>query len=198
MWYWIFKYFFLVLLRIFFRFKIEGLSNLPQNSNFIIVANHVSYLDPLCIMAGSPRRIHCIVARYLYNVFIVGWFLKSIGTIPSGRSSTKAFEFLMQNKNVGIFPEGKISANGELDEFKRGAALLAKKTGRPVVPCAVLGTFQALPWGTKWIKLFTPIKIKFGKPIYLLKDFDDEIDDLYMREGIFKIRNTVKELLNER
>ncbi|MBU1112568.1 MAG: 1-acyl-sn-glycerol-3-phosphate acyltransferase, partial [Candidatus Omnitrophica bacterium] len=194
---WIFKYCFLISLRLFFRLKIEGLSNLPKNSNFIIVANHASYLDPLCIMATCPRRIYCIVARYLYDIFAVGWFLRKIGTIASGGSSDRGYELLMKNKNVGLFAEGKISRNGELGEFRRGAALLAKKTGRPVVPCAVLGTFQALPWEAKWIKLFVPIKVKFGKPVYLLKEFDDQIDDLYMREGIFKIRNTIKELLNE-
>ena len=197
MWYWIFKYIFRFLFTVFLRFKVEGLANLPKGSNYIVVVNHASYLDSLCIMAALPRKIYCVAARQLYNVFLVGWFIRKIETFPAGGASKKAVQLLMQNKNVGIFPEGKISRNGQLNEFRRGAALLAVKTGRPMVPCAVLGTYQALPYHAKFPKLFSPVKLKIGKPVYLLKEFDDEIDDIYMREGTFKIQNTIKELLNE-
>ncbi len=198
MWYWLFKFIFRFLFNIFFRFKVEGLSNLPQDSNFIVVANHSSYLDSLCIMAALPRRIYCIVARFLYGVFLVGWFLRRIKAVPSGKSSHKAADLLSRHKNVGLFPEGRISRDGRLGEFRRGVALLAVKTGRPIVPCAILGTYQALPYEARFPKLFSPIKVKVGKPVYLLKEFDDEIDDLYLQEGIFKVRNTIKEIHNEK
>ena len=197
MWYWILRFYVRILLKLLFRLKIEGLENLPQKTNFIIVANHTSYLDPLVVMAAVPRKIHCLAMRFLYKFLWLRWFLKLVETLPIGSSSQKALDLLHKNQNVGLFPEGGVSRDGGLKSFRRGAALLAMKTGRPVVPCAVLGTFRALPLEAKFPK-FVPLKLKIGKPIYLLKEFEDVIDDVYLQEGIFKIRNKIKEMLSER
>ncbi|MCF7908520.1 MAG: 1-acyl-sn-glycerol-3-phosphate acyltransferase [Candidatus Omnitrophica bacterium] len=197
MWYWVFKHIFWILFTVLFRLKVEGLDNLPQKTNFILAANHASFLDPPCIMAGIPMRVYPIAARHLYKVGLVGWFLRKINAFSAGGSSSLAVKLLMEGKNVGLSPEGKISLNGQLNEFRRGVALLAAKTGRPVVPCAIFGAYEALPYEAKFPKLFSPIKLKIGKPVYLLKEFDDEIDPIYLREGTFKIQNTIKELLNE-
>lgn len=195
MWYWILRFCAKVLLKLFFRLKIEGIENIPQKTNFIIVANHPSYLDPLVVMAAVPEKIHCIALRFLYRFFWLRLFLKLVEALPIGSSSRRALNLLIENKNVGLFPEGGVSRDGTLKNFRRGAALLAMKTGRPVLPCAVLGTFQALPLEAKLPK-FVPIKIKIGKPIYLLKEFEEVIDDVYLQEGIFKIRNKIKGMLD--
>jgi 1-acyl-sn-glycerol-3-phosphate acyltransferase len=118
-----------------------------------------------------------------------------IEALPSGSSSDKAFYLLNNNKNIGLFPEGGISRDGTFREIRRGVALLALKTGRPIVPCAILGTYKALPLRARFPK-FVPIRVKIGKPRYFLKEFEDIIDDVYLQEGIFKIRNTIKEMLN--
>ena len=116
-------------------------------------------------------------------------------TFPIGRASTRAIDLIEQNKNVGLFPEGGCGRSGKLRKFRRGAALLALKTGRPIVPCAILGAFEALPV-TEYFPKPVKIKIKIGKPIYLLKEFDEKIDDIYLQEGIFQMRNTIKEMLD--
>lgn len=185
-----------ILGKLFFRFKVEGLENIPQKSNFIIVANHVSFLDPLAIMAAVPQKIHCIALRSLYKVWWIAWFLYCVEALPSGRASRKAVSVLNHNQNVGLFPEGGVNREGKLGEFRRGVALLALKTGRPVVPCAVFGTHASLPLGARFPKLFMPVKLRIGKPVYILKEFDEIIDDRYLREGIFRIRNAVKEMLD--
>jgi 1-acyl-sn-glycerol-3-phosphate acyltransferase len=97
---------------------------------------------------------------------------------------------------VGLFPEGGVSRDGSLREFRSGAALLAIKTGRPIVPCAIFGTHAALPKGAVLPK-FSAITIKISKPIYLLKEFTDIIDDVYLQDGIFRVRNIIMELLNK-
>ncbi len=194
MWYWIFRAVFIVIAKFFFRLKAEGLENIPQKSNFIIVANHTSHLDPLFIMAAVPKKIHCIALRRLYKIFWIGQFLRMIEALPLGSSSQKAVDLLKKNKNVGLFPEGRVSPDGKLMDFRRGAALLASKTGRPILPCAVFGAYAALPLRAKSLK-FLPIKIKIGKPIYILKEFSDVIDDISLQEGIFKVRNAIKEML---
>jgi len=168
---------------------------LPTKSNFIIVANHSSFLDPLVVAAAVPRKIHCIVSRALFRIPLLKWCLERLEVVPTGGSSEEAIELLKQNKIIGLFPEGRCSRDGKLKEFRRGTALLGLKTGIPIVPCAVLGTFDALPVKAKFPK-FLPIKVKIGKPVCLLKEFEEVIDDIYLQEGIFKVRNRIQEMLD--
>jgi 1-acyl-sn-glycerol-3-phosphate acyltransferase len=195
MWYWIFKILFAMGFKTLFRLKVEGMENIPKKTNFIIVSNHNSFLDPALIMATVPQKIYCIALRDIYKLIWLGWFLKAVETLPSGSASQKAINLLMQNKNVGVFPEGGVSRDGKLKEFRRGTAVLAFKTGRPIVPCAILGTFEALPFGSRFPKL-RPLKLKIGKPIFLTKEFDEIIDDLCLQEGTFRLRNTIKGMLD--
>ncbi len=125
----------------------------------------------------------------------VKWTLRKLEAMPTGSSSERAVQYLLDGKNVGLFPEGSCSRDGKLREFRRGAALLAHRTGRPVIPCAILGTFEALPVQARWPK-FVSIKVKIGIPICLLKEHDELIDDIFLQEGALRIRNAVKEMIN--
>lgn len=195
MWYWLFRMINIVVLRLFFRLKVEGIENLPKKNNFIVVANHTSFLDPLIIAAAIPKKIHCITSRLLFKMPLLKWILPKLEALPTSGSSIKAIEFLTENRIVGLFPEGGCSRDGRLRKFKTGAALLALKTGRPIVPCAILGAYEALPAKAKILK-FTPLKVKISKPIFLLKEFGTVINDIYLQEGIFRIKNTIKEMVN--
>jgi 1-acyl-sn-glycerol-3-phosphate acyltransferase len=193
--YWIFKAFFLFIFKVFFRLKVEGRENLPKKSNFIVVCRHVSFLDAPLLMGAFPVKGHFIVADFLYNIPFIRWFLKVVEAIPIGKSSEIAVSLLLENKVVGMFPEGGVSRNGNLGEFRRGASLLAYKTGRPILPCAILGTDEALPLGAKFPK-FVPIKLKIGKPVYVPKEFGDWIDDVYLQEVTLKLRKIIQELID--
>ncbi|MBI5554782.1 MAG: 1-acyl-sn-glycerol-3-phosphate acyltransferase, partial [Elusimicrobia bacterium] len=114
---------------------------------------------------------------------------------PTGNfSSDLAVATLEENKNIVLFPEGGISRNGKLKEFRRGAAVMALRTGRPIVPSVIIGAFAAWPLGAKYPRL-TPLKLKIGKPIYLLKEFDDSLDDVYLQEGMTQVYKAMKEML---
>lgn len=197
MWYSIFRILSIIILKLCFGFKVEGLEYIPKRTNFIIVANHSSFMDPLVVAAAVPQKIHCIVSRFLFNIPFLKWSLPKLEVLPAGYSSEKAIEYLMQNKVVGLFPEGGCSRDGRLREFRRGAALLAVKTGRPIVPCAITGTFEALPITAKFPKP-ARIKVRIGVPIYLSREFDDTIDDIYLQEGTFKVRNKIMEMMYAR
>lgn len=179
-----------------FRFKVEGLSNIPKKTNFIVVANHTSFLDSVAVGAAIPKKIYWLASRYLYRIPWLKVFLRLTRTFPIGGSSEAAVSLLAEGKNVGLFPEGRCSHKGTLGEFRRGAALLSFKTGRPVVPCAIVGAYQALPRTAKFPKL-VPIKVKIGKPVYLLREFEEVIDDIDLQEGISEIRDTIRRLLYE-
>jgi len=194
--YWVFKAIFLVILKIFYRVKLEGLENLPKRTNFILVSNHASWLDSLFFVAFLPKKIYGIAARYLYRFAFLRWFLKAIDAIPTRNSSEKSISLLKNNKIIGLFPEGGCTRDGKLRKFRKGAAFLALKTGIPLVPCAILGTYQAYPIKARFPKLFMPISIKFGKPICLLKEFDHIIDDVSLQDGTAKIKNSIMEIIN--
>ncbi|MCG2710744.1 MAG: 1-acyl-sn-glycerol-3-phosphate acyltransferase [Candidatus Omnitrophica bacterium] len=196
--YWIFKWIFFVVFNILYKLKIEGIENLPGKTNFILVANHTSYLDALIVGAVLQKKIYWIAWRDLYKKWWIKWFMFAAETMPEGSSSERAIYFLMRNKNVGLFPEGTRSHDGNLREFKSGAALLALKTGRPIVPCAILGAYEAFPRGAKFPRFFLPLKIKLGEPIYLLKRFENIIDDIDLQEGTIKTKKRVEEMINAR
>lgn len=185
----------LIILKLFFRFQAEGGENIPQKSNFIVVANHTSFLDAVAITAAIPKKIYWLASWKLYGIPWLKWIMSISKTMPTGNASERAAGLLIKNLNVGLFPEGTRSHDGNLKEFRRGAALLALKTGRPILPCAIFGAYEALPRQAKLPK-FKRISIKIGKPVYLLKEFTDIIDDVRLQEGTFKIKNAVKELLN--
>lgn len=193
MWYWIFKAITVFILKAFFKLKVEGLENLPAKTNFIVVANHTSYLDPFIVGAAMPQKIYWIALRDIYNVLFLRWFMRTTETLPAGNASERLIGLLERNKNVGLFPEGVRAKDGQLHDFRRGAALLALRTGRPIVPCAITGAHEAFPVSAKF-PTFRPISIKIGKPQYLLKEFEDVIDDVYLQEGTFKIQNAIKEM----
>lgn len=195
MWYWILRAGVIAILKLFFKFKVEGIENLPQKSNFIVAANHASFLDPWVIGAAIPRRIYWIALRGFFNNLWLNWFMRTLRALPKGGSSQKAIRLLTSNKNIGLFPEGTRTHDGKLKEFKRGAALFSFKTGRPIVPCAIIGTCEAYPRGAKFPR-FLPVKVRIGKPIYLLKEFEEIVDDILLQEGTFKLKNAIKEMLN--
>ncbi|MBM3246541.1 MAG: 1-acyl-sn-glycerol-3-phosphate acyltransferase, partial [Candidatus Omnitrophica bacterium] len=78
MFYWIFRAVFIAVLKIFYRFKVEGLENLPPKTNFIVVANHFSYMDTLVIGAAIPKKTYWIAFRGLYRIFWLRWFFRLI------------------------------------------------------------------------------------------------------------------------
>lgn len=197
MWYWLYRPFVIIIMRLCFKLKVDGAENIPEKTNFIVVANHTSFLDPFIIGAAIPQRIFWIAGQELYRPFFVRWFMRSTETLPVGRGASEKLLYLIKrNKNVGIFPEGARSRDGKLREFRKGASILALKTGRPVVPCAITGAYEAYPPKAKFPK-FLPVKIKIGKPKYFLKEFEEVIDDIFLQNGIFIMKTRIEEMLND-
>lgn len=195
MWYRIFRALTIITIGSLYRVKVEGLENLPQRINFIVASNHNSFLDPLLVGMIIPPTVHFVARRELHQVSWLSLYLKLTRTVATGRSLETLADLLEKNKCVGIFPEGGCSLDGKLRRFKSGAAYLGLKTGRPIVPCAIIGTYEAFPVTARFPRFFMPIKVKIGKPIYLLKEFEDEIDSIKKEEGTIKIRKSIKDML---
>ncbi|MFD3873597.1 lysophospholipid acyltransferase family protein [Streptomyces sp. NPDC058623] len=165
------------LLRLLFRPRIEGLENIPPEGAAIIAGNHLSFSDHFLMPAILKRRITFLAkAEYFTGPGIKGRltaaFFRSAGQIPvdrSGKDAGKAalregLGVLAKDELLGIYPEGTRSHDGRLYKGKVGVAAMALGAGVPVVPCAMLGTFEIQPPGQKIPKV-RRVTIRFGAPL---------------------------------
>ncbi len=138
----------------------------------IIAPNHTSYLDPPVISAAAFHRTVAYLGKDgLFRVPVFNTFIWRLGCIPvhqhgADHQAVKlSVEMLRRGFALCLFPEGHRSSDGELQPLLKGVALIAKKSGAPVIPTAILGTHRALPAGSV-IYLPHQIQVAFGEPIY--------------------------------
>ncbi|MFJ3484160.1 MFS transporter [Pseudomonas sp. NPDC090202] len=136
-----------------YRVKHRDLEQIPDEGAALLVCNHVSFVDALLI-AGSVRRpIRFVMYYKIFNLPVLNFVFRTAGAIPiAGRSEDlqtydRAFkriaEYLNDGELVCIFPEGKLTTNGEIDEFKGGMTRVLEETRVPVIPLALQGL-----WGS--------------------------------------------------
>ncbi|MET7272750.1 MULTISPECIES: lysophospholipid acyltransferase family protein [Streptomyces] len=178
MFYYVLKYVLLgPLLRLVFRPRIEGLDHVPGSGAAIVAGNHLSFSDHFLMPAVLRRRITFLAkAEYFTGPGLKGrltaFFFRSAGQIPVDRSGKEAGQaaireglgVLGRGELLGIYPEGTRSHDGRLYKGKVGVAVMALRAGVPVVPCAMIGTFEAQPPGRKIPKVH-PVVIRFGEPL---------------------------------
>ncbi|MEU9336406.1 lysophospholipid acyltransferase family protein [Streptomyces sp. NPDC048290] len=178
MFYYLLKYVLLgPLLRVVFRPRIEGLQHVPAAGAAIVAGNHLSFSDHFLMPAVLKRRITFLAkAEYFTGPGLRGrltaFFFRSAGQIPVDRSGKDAGQaaireglgVLAKGELLGIYPEGTRSHDGRLYKGKVGVAVMALKAGVPVVPCAMIGTFEAQPPG-KVVPNVHPVTIRFGEPL---------------------------------
>ena len=136
-----------VMARLVYRFEVKGDQNIPQSGAAILVCNHVSFIDPVLLMAASPRPIRFIMDHQIFRLPVLGWFFRLAKAIPiapqkvDARTYEQAFERARQTLDEGellcIFPEGGITRDGRLGEFKGGVMKLLETHPVPVVPLAL-------------------------------------------------------------
>ncbi|GAL19974.1 1-acyl-sn-glycerol-3-phosphate acyltransferase [Vibrio maritimus] len=140
-----------ILTTIMYRISHKNLHHLPEKGGALIVCNHVSYMDALVMSAASPRLIRFVMEEDYANYKPVRRFLKRAGVIPISAkrkgSIRRAFgeieQALAEGEIVCIFPEGRLTADGEMNEFMRGIDLVLKRSPVPVIPMALKGL-----WGS--------------------------------------------------
>lgn len=154
----------------FHRLQVVTPCTVPAQGPAILVANHIGYLDPVLLQGACPRVITWMVATDFYHLPILHWFFRGIGAIPVQRSgrdlaaTRAALRALARGQVIGLFPEGRIEPKRELLPFQTGAALLAARTGAPLVPVALEGTQRDRPLLEA---LLTPqsARVAFGSPV---------------------------------
>lgn len=164
-------------LRVLFRPRIEGLEHIPAEGAAIIAGNHLSFSDHFLMPAMLKRRITFLAkAEYFTGRGpkgrLTAFFFRAVGQIPVDRSGKEAGKaaireglgVLDKGELLGIYPEGTRSLDGRLYKGKVGVAVMAITAGVPVVPCAMVGTFEIQPPGQK-VPHIKPVTIRFGAPL---------------------------------
>ncbi|GAA3243116.1 1-acyl-sn-glycerol-3-phosphate acyltransferase [Streptomyces sp. XM83C] len=178
MFYYLLKYVLLgPLLKLLFRPRIEGLEHVPATGPAIVAGNHLSFSDHFLMPAVLRRRISFLAKREYFTGpgikgRLIAAFFRSAGQIPVDRSGREAGQAAIQEglgvlrkgELLGIYPEGTRSHDGRLYKGKVGVAVMALRAGVPVVPCAMIGTFEAQPPG-KVVPRLHPVVIRFGRPL---------------------------------
>ena len=136
-----------------YRLRVKGLENIPDKGPVVIVANHVSYVDALVILAACRRPVQFVMDHHIFKTPVLGWAFRQMKAIPiaSAREDPAMMEAafervkqtLAEGDVVGIFPEGKLTKDGEMAPFRPGIERIVAETGAPVVPLALRGL-----WGS--------------------------------------------------
>ena len=163
-------------LRVYHRLTIVGRENLPADRSFVMIANHASHLDTLCLLSALPfRQLHvafpaaakdyfCVSALRAFLAAVVVNALPFDRHIAPWQSLSVCAHLLEKPGNILIFfPEGTRSGDFEPGEFKAGIALLAASRDIPVVPCHLAGTHAALPKGA-WFPRPKAVRLTIGRP----------------------------------
>ncbi len=142
----------LIASRCIYRFRVQGDENIPVQGAAVLACNHVSFIDPLLLMAASPRPIYFVMDHRIFRMPVLGWLFRLARAIPIAPRAEDpaayeaAFEaaarVLRNGDLLAIFPEGGITRDGELQPFKGGIMKILENAERdglsvPVVPMAL-------------------------------------------------------------
>ena len=156
------------LAKTFFNYRVIGAENMIEEGPCIIAANHCSYLDPPLVGVACKRAIHYLARKSLLDVPILGPILPELNVIPVDQKNADrsalmgAIRVVKNGGAVLIFPEGTRSPDGRFQCAQPGIGMIVAKTGAPVVPVRVRGSFEALSRDCKFPK-GTPIAVQVGK-----------------------------------
>jgi 1-acyl-sn-glycerol-3-phosphate acyltransferase len=133
--------------RVVYRFKVRGDEHIPVSGAALLVCNHVSFIDAVLLMAASPRPIRFIMDHRIFAMPVLGWFFRLAKAIPIAsqrddpatyeQAFVRARQVLRDGDLLCIFPEGALTRDGALGEFKGGVMKLLETDPVPVVPLAL-------------------------------------------------------------
>jgi 1-acyl-sn-glycerol-3-phosphate acyltransferase len=142
-----------ILVHTVYRLKRVNAERIPAHGPAVLVCNHVSFADAVVLMAASPRPVRFVMDHRIFGVPLLSWFFRQARAIPIAgaqedpellkQAYDRIAEALRAGDLVCIFPEGRITANGDLNPFRQGVQQIIRRTPVPVVPMALRGL-----WGS--------------------------------------------------
>ena len=166
-----------------YRLEKEGLEHIPDEGPAVLVCNHVSFIDPVVLMAAIRRPIRFVMDHRIYRMPVIGFVFRHSRTIPIAPAKEDAAQkeaafvevarALGEGELIGLFPEGKITHTGELNHFRYGVGRIVAETPVPVIPMTLRGlwgSFFSRRYGPAMskpslLRLFSRIGLVAGEPV---------------------------------
>jgi 1-acyl-sn-glycerol-3-phosphate acyltransferase len=162
-----------------YRVEHKGLEAIPDEGAAVLVCNHVSFVDALLIGGAVRRPVRFVMYYKIYNLPVLNFIFRTAGTVPiAGRNEDlliydaafkKIAEYLRNGEVVCIFPEGKLTGDGELNEFKNGIERIIAENPVPVIPMALQGLwgsfFSRAPGKGLFKRIWSRITLVAGTPV---------------------------------
>jgi 1-acyl-sn-glycerol-3-phosphate acyltransferase len=187
------------------RVRTFNAERIPAEGGAILVCNHVSYMDAIVILAASPRPLRFVMDHRIFKTPLLSTLFKAVRAIPIAPASEdpaimeaaygSIARALERGELVCIFPEGKLTRDGELNEFKGGIMKILERTPVPVIPMALRGL-----WGSLWTRSadnpfqrsfrsgpFSKLELVVGQPMVAA-----EVTPEILREKVAQLRGARK------
>ncbi|MDK9718781.1 MAG: acyl-[ACP]--phospholipid O-acyltransferase, partial [Trichlorobacter sp.] len=164
-------------MNLLYRIRIDGKDNVPLEGPALLVANHVSWIDALLLVATQTRRIRFVMDRSIYQTPTLNWLFRLMGVIPvSAKDGIAGFKEFMRSTRqvlkegylVCIFAEGEITRHGSLNAFRPGFAKIAQAANVPIIPTYIGGAWGNIFSYARNRRIYLnryPISILFGAPL---------------------------------
>lgn len=161
--------------------RVQGPEKMPDGG-VLVLGNHLADVDPFAILGSARRPIRFMGKRELFEMKVVGFFMRAWGNFPVSRGEAdrgalkEAAEYLRAGEAVGIFPEGELSEAGTLQPMKAGVALITRMAPCPVICVALRGTDRILPYGKLVPRpSFRRVDVVWGEPRFFDKETAHEM-----------------------
>tara|TARA_Y100000589_G_scaffold5548_1_gene4832 strand:+ start:611 stop:1231 length:621 start_codon:yes stop_codon:yes gene_type:complete len=180
-----------------FRGELDGANNIPDKNSFIIVSNHGSLLDPPFLGHALGRKVSFMAKQELFRIPLLSLIIKACGAYPVKRglvdknSIVLASKKLFNNEIIGIFIDGTRQKNGFVNKPKNGAALIASKTKKLLLPVAIINSHRLVRFKL-FIPFFNKVIIRIGKPIH----YPLTTSKIDITETTIKLKNQINFLLD--
>jgi 1-acyl-sn-glycerol-3-phosphate acyltransferase len=170
-----------ILVHTVYRMRPSGLERIPDEGAAVLVCNHVSYVDALVITAACRRPIRWVMDHRIFAIPVLSFFFRTVRAIPiaPAREDADALNAayddiaaaLANGELVGVFPEGRLTADGEMSAFRPGIARIVARTPVPVIPMALSGLWDSVfarnprRLGNAGKLLYKKVSLAIGTPV---------------------------------
>lgn len=182
------------------KIEAQGLKHIPAHGPALLVGDHPNIMDGIALAVACPRPVRILVAAELCTSPLVEKMIRNLGWLPverhqggkNGDVFRECLEALENGEVVAVFPEGKTNYGKELLPFKSGAALLAHRSGVPVIPFSVKGTEELYPDGSRTLHSGRVV-MNFGPALKFEKSGRD-VPAGFVRETLEVMRDSIADL----
>jgi len=156
--------------RCYFRWRVCHAERVPARGPLLLASSHASFLDPPLVGCGLDRPCHFLARATLFRNPLFGRILQAVGALPVDRDGGNAaglrtiLDKLQEGCAIVLFPEGTRTLDGRLQAPRSGIGLIALKSGAPVVPVRILGTFEAFGKHRRWPRPHR-VTVIYGQPL---------------------------------